>query len=279
MKEITAAPDLALSFDVGHSSIGWAVLQSVGRASPRAESSAPKILGCGVVTFGADDCLASKRRQYRQQRRHARATRKRIELLARFLSHHLQGESDPATTRLLELLKPFLEQTAANRQLQGDGDSFAWQRAAEILAAARDAKPLPEVGWPELWDILRWYAHNRGYFAPPWANRADESPAADTEDEESDTEKVEHANALMRELGTTTMAETIAAYTTRYEREAAEWQQGQRKEKPKHFKGLNAAFLREKNCLARSPRPAHRPQGQAPQARRRPHPHPAWKRC
>lgn len=241
-----ATPDLELAFDVGHSSIGWAVLQSVGRASSRAESLAPGILGCGVVTFGADDCLASKRRQYRQQRRHARATRKRIELLARFLSHHLQGESDPATAQLLEFLKPYLEQTASTRQLQGDGDSFAWQRAAEILAAARNGKPLPDLGWPELWDILRWYAHNRGYFAPPWANRGDEATTADADDEESDTEKVEHANALMRELGTRTMAETIAAYTARYDREAAEWQQGRRKEKPKHFKGLNAAFLREK---------------------------------
>lgn len=245
MKEITAAPDLALSFDVGHSSIGWAVLQSVGRASPRAESSAPNILGCGVVTFGADDCLASKRRQYRQQRRHARATRKRIELLARFLTELLKNEGDDATAQFLELLKPYLEHTVATRQLQGDGDSFAWQRAAEVLAAARDGKPLPEVGWPELWDILRWYAHNRGYFSPPWANRGDESTTTDADDEVPDTEKVEHANALMRELGTRTMAETIAAYTARYEPEAAQWQQCKRTEKPKHFKGLNAAFLRE----------------------------------
>ena len=232
--------DLHLAFDVGHSSIGWAVL----RHTP--PPALPEILGTGVVIFGADDCLASKRRQYRQQRRHARATRKRIELLARFLFHRLQGETDPATTQFREHLKPYLEQTAATRQLQGDGDSFAWQRAAEILAAARENKPLPDPGWSELWDILRWYAHNRGYFAPPWANRGDESAAPDTDDEVSDTEKVEHANDLMRELGTRTMAETVAAYTARYEREAAEWQQGRRKEKPKHFKGLNAAFLRDK---------------------------------
>lgn len=239
-------PNLELAFDVGHSSVGWAVMQAVGRESARTETPSVNILGCGVVTFGADDCLASKRRQYRQQRRHARATRKRIELLARFLSHHLKGEADPATARFLELLKPYLEQTAATRQLQGDGDSFAWQRAAEILAAAREGQPLPAIGWAELWDILRWYAHNRGYFAPPWANRGDGSSAADADDEVSDTEKVEHANALMRELGTSTMAETITAYTARYEREAAEWQQGKSKDKPKHFKGLNAAFLREK---------------------------------
>ncbi|MFN3409208.1 MAG: type II CRISPR RNA-guided endonuclease Cas9 [Limisphaerales bacterium] len=230
--------DLHLAFDVGHSSIGWAVLKH-----PNGTGGHPDILGTGVVTFGADDCLARKRRQYRQQRRHVRATRKRIELLARFLSHHLQGESAPAIPRLLELLKPYLEQTAATRQLQGDGDSFAWQRAAEILAAAREGKPLPEVGWPELWDILRWYAHNRGYFAPPWANRGEEAALED--DDMPDTEKVKIAHAEMEKLGTRTMAETIAAYTARYEREAAEWQQGKRKEKPKHFKGLNAAFLRK----------------------------------
>jgi CRISPR-associated endonuclease Csn1 len=233
--------DLQLAFDVGHSSIGWAVLQR-----PASTGGHPHVLGTGVVIFGADDCLASKRRRYRQQRRHARATRKRIELLARFLTALLKDERDAATTKFLELLKPYVEQTAATRQLQGDGDSFAWKRAAEILAAARDGSPLPEVGWPELWDILRWYAHNRGYFAPPWANRGDEATTTDADDAVPDTEKVEHANTLMRELGTATMAETIAAYTARYEREAAEWQQGKRKEKPKHFKGLNAAFLREK---------------------------------
>lgn len=221
----TSIADLELAFDVGHSSIGWAVLQTLN-----AQPSSLNLLGCGVVTFGADDCLASKRRQYRQQRRHVRATRKRIALMEKLLVH-------------LGVLSA--DELAAKHD-QAGGDSFAWQRAAEVLAAAREGRPSPEVGWPELWDILRWYAHNRGYFAPPWANRGDEADAADSGDEVPDTEKVEHANTLMRELGTHTMAETIAAYTVRYEREAAEWQQGKRKEKPKHFKGLNAAFLRDK---------------------------------
>lgn len=271
MKEITAAPDLALSFDVGHSSIGWAVLQSVGRASPRAESSAPKILGCGVVTFGADDCLASKRRQYRQQRRHARATRKRIELLARFLTELLKNEGDDATAQFLELLKPYLEHTVATRQLQGDGDSFAWQRAAEVLAAARDGKPLPEVGWPELWDILRWYAHNRGYFSPPWANRGDGDDEEDSPDGNTRHPKKQPTVAeLLSKAGeikprqmtiiglglmkgehpeakfkAESMAETVASYTDWYEREMALWQQRKRTDKPTHFKGLKAAFPRE----------------------------------
>jgi CRISPR/Cas system Type II protein with McrA/HNH and RuvC-like nuclease domain len=52
--------DLELAFDVGHRSISWAVLQT----NPSLE-----IKGCGVVIFRADDCLASKRRDYRRQRR------------------------------------------------------------------------------------------------------------------------------------------------------------------------------------------------------------------
>ncbi len=215
---------LELAFDVGHSSIGWAVLQAPSDAS----ASIPNLLGCGGVTFGADDCLASKRRDYRRQRRHVRSTRQRIARMEQLLAH----------------LGVLPAEELQSRHDQAGGDSFAWRRAADLLAAARGGKPLPALGWSELWDILRWYAHNRGYFAPPWANRGDEA-AAEDEDDVPDTEKVEKANAIMRELQTSTMAETIAAYTARYDREAAEWQQGKRKEKPTHFKGLKAAFLRE----------------------------------
>ena len=127
--------DLELSFDVGHSSLGWAVLQNVER--PKALSEAPRvnILGCGVVTFGADDCLASERRKKRGQRRHLRATRKRIELLAKFLIHLLRDQPDASTSDFINQLKPYVEQSAATRQLQGDGDSFAWQKAAETNSA------------------------------------------------------------------------------------------------------------------------------------------------
>ena len=216
------SPALHLAFDVGHSSIGWAVLR---RDAP--PPALPDILGTGVVTFGADDCLAVKRRQNRQARRHVRATRQRIARLEILLRH-------------LGVLTS--EQIARGHQ-QAGGDSFAWQRAAEILAAARAGKPLPDTSWPQLWDILRWYAHNRGYFAPPWANRGEELPAED--DAIPDTEKVQIAHAKMHELGVSTMAETIAAYTVEYEREAARWQLQQRPDKPRHFKGLNAAFPRE----------------------------------
>ena len=48
-------PDLEFAFDVGHSSIGWAVLKG------GEERMDVEILGCGAVTFRADDCLASSR--------------------------------------------------------------------------------------------------------------------------------------------------------------------------------------------------------------------------
>jgi CRISPR-associated endonuclease Csn1 len=219
--------DLELAFDVGHSSIGWAVLQSRTDVSPAANAPRVNILGCGVVTFGADDCLASKRRTYRSQRRHLRATRKRIAWMEKLLA-----QLGVLSTEAFEAVHK-----------QAGGDSFAWQRAAEILANARSQKPLPDLGWPELWNILRWYAHNRGYFSPPWANREEDSIADDND--VPDTEKVERANAIMREFKTVTMAETISAYTVRYEQEVAEWQQKKRAEKSPHFKGLKAAFLRE----------------------------------
>jgi len=215
--------NLHLAFDVGHSSIGWAVL----RQAPHDRPASPEILGTGVVIFGADDCLAVKRRAYRQARRHARATRQRIARIEQLLAH-------------LGVLTP---EQLGDAHRQAGGDSFAWRKAAEILKAARAGHPLPALTWPELWDILRWYAHNRGYFAPPWADQGEE--AVPDDDEVPDTEKVANANELMRERRTTTMAETIAAYTVWYDREVARWQQRQRPDKPRHFKGLSAAFPRD----------------------------------
>jgi hypothetical protein len=230
--------DLRFSFDVGHSSIGWAVLrsqppdQAKAGVQPRVE-----ILGTGVVTFGADDCLAVKRRHYRQQRRHTRSTRQRIARIEQLFAH--LGIFSPGELKA--------------RHEQGKGDSFAWQKAADILAATRSGRPLSDITWSELWDILRWYAHNRGYFAPPWAHRSDGELSDDVV---SDTEKVQKAGSLADRFGTATMAETIAAYTQRFEVETAKWQQARlaaegagtalREAKPVHFKGSNAAFPREK---------------------------------
>lgn len=122
---MNAAIEIAL--DVGHSSIGWAVLQIEG---------AVEIAGCGAVTFRADDCLASARRGYRRQRRHIRSTRQRIARIKVLLKH-------------LGVLKA--------EQLDQPGCAWPWQLAARVLRGGR------LLTWPELWDVLRWYAHNRGY--------------------------------------------------------------------------------------------------------------------
>lgn len=65
------------------------------------------------------------------------------------------------------------------------------------------------LNWDQLWDVLRWYAHNRGYDG----NRRWAGDAADDsdDDDDGDTEKVENARELMRAHDTRTMAETITA--------------------------------------------------------------------
>jgi CRISPR-associated endonuclease Csn1 len=126
-----AGANLRLSFDVGHSSIGWAVLEKTGT-----QPSDINILGCGSVVFRADDCLASTRRAYRRQRRHIRSTRQRIARM-KILLRHL------AVLTEADLDKP--------------GCAWPWKLAAQVLQGGK------LLTWPELWDVLRWYAHNRGY--------------------------------------------------------------------------------------------------------------------
>ncbi|HZV34566.1 MAG TPA: hypothetical protein VFB72_08300, partial [Verrucomicrobiae bacterium] len=170
--------DLELAFDVGHSSIGWAVLQSVGRESSRAESPSVNILGCGAVIFRADDCLASSRRAYRRQRRHIRSTRQRIARMKTVLQHI--GALTEA-----ELNKP--------------GCAWPWKLAAQALQGSRT------LTWPELWNVLRWYAHNRGYDGNRrWS-------AAEMEAQKEDSEKEANARVLLAQYRTNSMAETFCA--------------------------------------------------------------------
>lgn len=167
-------PPLSLAFDVGHSSIGWSVL-----TAPQA--ARPDILGCGVVLFEKDSALAIQRRQHRQQRRHVRATRQRIARMEKLLAH--LGALDSAVL--------------AARHAAGTGHPTPWLLAARVLAS--DGQQT--LSWSELWDVLRWYAHNRGY----------ESIGAD-EDEEENREKRAHAKDGMAQFGKRTMAETICAW-------------------------------------------------------------------
>ncbi len=197
---------LHLSFDVGHSSIGWAII-----CEPQGREGLPEILGCGSVIFGADDCLASARRAFRRQRRHIRSTRQRIRNLKNFF-----------------IARGILTET----QLNGVASWNPFQLATDALARGRI------LTWPELWDVLRWYAHNRGYDG----NRRWSS--ADDADQAEDTEKVTNARGLMAEHKKSTMAETMAAHVAKFEAAAAEHRE-QGTARPMRFKGLNAAFPRD----------------------------------
>lgn len=191
---------LTLSFDIGYASIGWCVLDSTSPAP-----AAPGILGTGVVTFPTDDCLASKRRDLRRTRRHIRSTRQRIERMKLWLTKRdvlsraeLDKPGHPA---------PFLLAAAA---LQGHKTLSAW----------------------ELWTVLRWYAHNRGYDGNSlWAR---------DEANDDDTEKETNAKSIMAKHGTSTMAETVCACL-----ELNPADHNTRISSALPYKTLNAAYPRE----------------------------------
>lgn len=189
--------NLDLAFDVGHDSIGWSVLSRKG--------DAPDIKGCGAVIFQKDGCLAVKRRGYRRQRRHIRSTRQRI-------------------ARMKSLLRSLgvLDESSLGEV----SSSSPWFLAAGVLAGSRS------LTWPELWDVLRWYAHNRGYDGNRgWATN-------DIPEDEDDTQKVENAKGLYGKHGTRTMAETLCA-------ELGIDPKGEKASSRIRFKGLDAAFPRE----------------------------------
>ena len=188
-------PDLELAFDVGHSSIGWAVLRTTGPV--RVES-------CGAVIFRADDCLVSARRAYRRQRRHIRSTRQRIARIKTLLNH--LGVLD-------------------KEELDRPGCAWPWQLAARVLRHGA------VLTWPELWDVLRWYAHNRGYDGNRRWSTAEAKAAAE------DTEKEQNAKSLMEKHGVNSMAETFC-------KELGVAPAGEKRASMVRFKGLNVAFPR-----------------------------------
>ena len=132
--------DIELALDVGHGSIGWSVLQSP--VSP--QSPTINLLGCGVVTVGADDCLASKRRGYRRQRRHARSTRQRIGRMGTLLAH-------------MKILTP--AQLAAKHQQAGMATgltSFRQGSARQMVSGLFNVAPLPFAVMPKAAPISPW---------------------------------------------------------------------------------------------------------------------------
>ncbi len=159
---------LTFSFDIGYASIGWGALKG---------GAQPQVLGAGVVLFPKDDCLASHRRAYRRMRRTIRSRRQRIDRIGRILEHY--GIITPE-----------------ERKLPGHPAPF-WL-AARALAGKQKLTGL------EVWHLMRWYAHNRGYDGNSlW------SGTSERKEDEEDTAKVEAAKANMKKLGTSTMAETV----------------------------------------------------------------------
>lgn len=163
-----------VSLDLGYASIGWAVAEENGRE--------PIVKGCGTVVFEPDKCLASDRRGYRRQRRHIRATRTRILRMKEYLL--AQGV---LTSAVAGLQHPHPE---------------PWRLAAQALRGER------VLTAPELWAVLLWYAHNRGYDGNRlWS-------AGRGEEDKEDTKKIQAAKDAMAQFGTTTMAETVLDIVT-----------------------------------------------------------------
>jgi CRISPR-associated endonuclease Csn1 len=172
----TGKRNLIFSFDVGHSSIGWNVLKETG--------GSPEEVALGTVTFEADGCLASKRRVHRGMRRNIRSCRLRITDIEKLFIH--QGI--------------LTEAQVEEKHQPGSGNSSPWLLAAAVLAGNGAFSLTAD----ELFDVVRWYAHNRGYDGNRrWAGNAD--------DEEGDSNREKAAFALMDQHKTLTMAETICA--------------------------------------------------------------------
>ena len=113
----------------------------------------------------------------------------------------------------------------SKQQLDTPGCAWPWQLAARVLRCGA------LLNWPELWDVLRWYAHNRGYDGNRRWSAAEAEAAAE------DTEKEENAKTLMGRHGVKTMAETFCA-------ELKIDPLGHKKSSTVRLKGLNVAFPR-----------------------------------
>lgn len=166
---------LIFSFDIGVESIGWAAISVK-------DGELDEIRRAGALIFEKENCQNQQRSGFRRQRRHIAATRNRIRRLEKLIA--AKGWLTP------EELKQAREQP----------HPFPWFLAARVLQNHQRL-----TGWHELWAVLRWYAHNRGYDGnAKWARG--------TGPNEEDNKKVENANELMRECGTDTMAETVCAF-------------------------------------------------------------------
>lgn len=110
-------------------------------------------------------------------------------------------------------------------ELDKPGCSWPWLLAARVLTRGAI------LNWYEIWDVLRWYAHNRGYDGNRhWARNE--------QIEDEDVEKVQNAKSLLEKYGSKTMAETVC-------KALGLDPAGNKRASRLRFKGLNAAFPRE----------------------------------
>ncbi len=196
---------LGIHLDVGHDSIGWCVT----RTFPGNERFLV-IPGTGVVLFPADDCLANQRRAFRRQRRHIRATRQRIaRMKALVLSLGVLSESE----------------------LNANPTAAPWKLAAQTLTCGK------VLTWQELWCVLRWYAHNRGYDGNALASAKNRSDA-----DADDIKKNEAARKMMADYGTQTMAETMCRFL-------GVNPEGKRLSSREYFKGNKISF--DRSCVVK----------------------------
>ena len=188
-----------LSFDIGYSSIGWSI------SSKPANAVFPNWLGAGVVVFDDDSCMAKSRAEFRRMRRNIASKRNRIKRMREVLSGlGVMGKDE----------------------LDNAKTEHPWFLAAETLASGKI------LSWSELWSVLRYYAHNRGYDGNSmWAKFGDDS--------DGDSEREANAEKLMADLGTSTQAETICAYL------GVDAKSPKPLRFKKYFKGQNLAFPRE----------------------------------
>lgn len=163
---------ISLSFDIGHSSIGWAALCIADKT--------PEVLGCGAVIFPAEDCQNKQRADFRRQRRHIAATRNRIKRLEAFL------------------LQTGVMNDSEIEQCRTNPHPWPWLLSAQVISTGK------KLCRSELWAVLRWYAHNRGYDGNTlWA---------DEDSDPEDQKRVTAARKLMKHFETQTMCETICAF-------------------------------------------------------------------
>lgn len=204
-----------VSLDLGYASIGWT-------AAKRGDDPlAPEVLGAGSVFFEPDRCLASDRRTFRRQRRHVRATRTRIRRMKEFLL--AQGVITPEIAE---------EQHLA---------SNPWELAAEALQGKKVLTPA------ELWAVLLWYAHNRGYDGNRlWSrhsqNASGGSDGGEAQEAKEDAKRVKEAKKQMEALHTATMAETVLAIE---EADMEKWCQAKGSTEGLGYKARRMAFDRD----------------------------------